>query len=94
MAATVAVVHNIGGVGISRTQKIITVTMDSSYATGGEAITANACGLSRIDYVNFHGPNIGFTPEWDQTNLKVKALERYSFGWSNPRISFGSQGLT
>lgn len=32
--------------------------------------------------------------EFDNDNLKVKALERYSFGWSNPRISFGSQGLT
>jgi len=32
--------------------------------------------------------------EFDNDNLKVKALERYSFGWSNPRISFGAQGLT
>lgn len=32
--------------------------------------------------------------EFDNDNLKVKALERYSFGWSNPRVSFGSQGLT
>lgn len=32
--------------------------------------------------------------EFDNDNLKVKALERYSFGWSNPRISFGSQGVT
>lgn len=32
--------------------------------------------------------------EFDNDNLKVKALERYSFGWSNPRVTFGSQGLT
>lgn len=32
--------------------------------------------------------------EFDNDNLKTKALERYSFGWSNPRITFGSQGTT
>jgi hypothetical protein len=32
--------------------------------------------------------------EFDNDNLKVRALERYSFGWSNPRVSFGSSGVS
>ena len=30
--------------------------------------------------------------DFDTGNVRYKARERYSFGWSNPRCVYGSQG--
>jgi hypothetical protein len=30
--------------------------------------------------------------DFDTSNLKYKGYERYSFGWTDPRAVFGSQG--
>ena len=49
---------------------------------------------SGFKYYEREKVEIDMFTEFDNDNLKVKALERYSFGWSNPRISFGSQGVT
>lgn len=72
MAATVAILNDFGGVGGGLALRAVTVTMDSSYATGGEAITANACRLGSITGAVF-GANGGWVPVWDQANLKVMA---------------------
>lgn len=72
MAATVAVVQELGPDG-PNVAKIVTVTMDSSYATGGEAVTAADCGLSRIVQFALE-PNAGYVPEYDHANSKVKAF--------------------
>lgn len=71
MAASVSVSHNLGKVG-TLVGRVVSVTMDSSYASNGEAITAEACGLSRIVAAGFL-PNGGWVPEWDQANLKIIA---------------------
>lgn len=50
-----------------------TVTFDSSYATGGEALLPTALGLSsKIEFVSF-SPASGYVFEYDYTNSKVKA---------------------
>lgn len=51
---------------------LVSIAMDSSYASGGEAITANACGLGRIDYLIPLVSTGGYIPSWDQANLKLK----------------------
>jgi hypothetical protein len=71
MAASVSVLTDLGGVGGGAAVRIVQVTMDSSYATDGEAITANACRLGSITTAMFFN-NGGWTPEWDQANLKIK----------------------
>lgn len=53
---------------------LVSIAWDSSYASGGEAITANACGLGRIDLVVPLTSTGGYIPVWDQTNLKLKML--------------------
>jgi len=49
---------------------------------------------SGMKYYEREKLEIDMFTEFDNDNLKVKSLERYSFGWSNPRSMFGSQGAT
>ena len=50
-----------------------TVTFDSSYPTGGEALLPTALGLSsKIEFVSF-SPAAGYVFEYDYTNQKLKA---------------------
>lgn len=53
-------------------QSFVTLAFDSSYPTGGEAITANAVKLNKILGAIIPG-NKGYTFEMDLTNLKVLA---------------------
>ena len=69
--ATVAVVQELGPDG-PNVAKIVTVTMDNSYATGGESVTAANLGLSRVVQFSLE-PNAGYVPEYDHANSKVKA---------------------
>jgi len=51
-----------------------TVTFDSSYATGGEALVATDIGLSaNIEFINC-APASGYLFEYDYTNGKLKAF--------------------
>lgn len=74
MAASVTINHRLGGVGGGKQINLVTVTMDSSYATSGEAITAADCGLGRIDDLFPIGSTGGWDVSWDQTNSKVFAF--------------------
>jgi hypothetical protein len=50
-----------------------TLTFDSSYPTGGEAITAANVGMNRaIDRIHFNAAS-GYVFEYDKTNQKVLA---------------------
>lgn len=49
------------------------VTMDSSYPTNGEALTAQQFGLSVLDFV-LPSPAAGYIFEFDHTNSKLKAF--------------------
>lgn len=56
-----------------------TVTFDSSYPTGGEALTAASFGLKTLDEVRAHGPfrntdaTLGIVVSYDHTNSKLVA---------------------
>lgn len=50
-----------------------TVALDSSYPTGGEAITANAVGLGTILMGYSPGTTSGYLFQWDNTNSKLLA---------------------
>jgi hypothetical protein len=78
MAASVAITGDLGGVG-GFALRAVQVTMDDSYAAGGEAITANSCRLGAI-YGAVFTPNGGWIPEWDQSNLKIKAKGQLAAG--------------
>lgn len=49
------------------------VAMDSSYPTGGEALTAQQFGLSVLNFV-LPSPAAGYLFEFDHTNNKLKAF--------------------
>lgn len=49
------------------------ITLDNSYAAGGEVITANALGLTTIDDVIVSAGDDGWLVQWDQANLKFVA---------------------
>lgn len=72
MAASVSVVQELGPEG-PNVAKIVTVTMDSSYPTGGESVTAANLGLSRIVQFSLE-PNAGYVPEYNHANSKVKVF--------------------
>ena len=55
-------------------QNIVDITMDSSYPTGGEEITANQLGLSVIDFV-LPSPAAGYVFEFDHANKKLMAYQ-------------------
>ena len=50
-----------------------TITFDSSYPTGGEAITAANFGLAQIEHVQLATGvgNLDITPHWDEANSKI-----------------------
>lgn len=50
-----------------------TITFDSSYATGGEALTASNLGLSsKVEFISVT-PGSGYIFQYDYTNKKLKA---------------------
>ena len=51
------------------------VTMDSSYPTGGESMTAGDLGLQKVSMVQAN-PNAGYIPEYDHTNSKLKVYRQ------------------
>lgn len=63
MAASVSVVT---GPEVPGNRKFVTadVTFDSSYATGGEAISVSSLGLTRLDFM-WVSPDDGYLPQWD-----------------------------
>lgn len=49
------------------------ITLDSSYATGGEAVTLAQLGLSRLDFLCLTA-GIGYLPTWDGSTTAPKVL--------------------
>jgi hypothetical protein len=52
---------------------LLEVDFDASYPTGGEALTPNDFGLSKIEMMIIE-PNGGYVFEYDATNSKIKAF--------------------
>lgn len=50
---------------------VVDIQMDSSYPTGGEAITPQQLGLNVIDFV-LASPAAGYIAEFDHANSKLK----------------------
>jgi hypothetical protein len=51
------------------------VAFDSSYPTGGEAVTASNFGLNRLDVLHIAGATaLGNLAVWDGTNSKIKVF--------------------
>lgn len=71
MAATVTVKKRTKFAGLFAV--IADITMDNSYPTGGETITANQLGLSVMDFV-LPAPAAGYLFEFDHANKKLKAF--------------------
>lgn len=53
---------------------IANITFDSSYATGGESLTASDLGLTTIDHVSPGVSTGGYVTVYDHTNSKLLAL--------------------
>ena len=70
MAASVAVTWGPEVPG-NRKQVIGTVTFDSSYATGGEAVTLTQLGLTRLDWLTVNTTD-GHVPAWDGSTSTPK----------------------
>lgn len=70
MALTVASVTPLEGLVRQRAARI---TLDSSYATGGEAITAGALGLQEIHFAVISGGDDGYVVQWSKSALKFLA---------------------
>lgn len=72
MPASVSVVT---GPEVPGNRKFVTadVTFDSSYATGGEAISVSSLGLTRLDFM-WVSVGAGYVPQWDGslTEPKIK----------------------
>jgi len=70
MAASVSIVT---GPEVPGNRKFVTatVTFDSSYATGGEAITLSSLGLDRLDFI-WAVTQDGYVPAWDGSTTAPK----------------------
>ena len=82
MAITVASVTNVFD-GPKRI-RFAQITLDSSYATGGETIAAGDLGLQKIDAVFMSGGDDGYVTQWDETNLKFLAYANATSTTTNP----------
>lgn len=56
-----------------------TATFDSSYITGGEALTAATLGLTRLDRLVFEAKS-GYQFDYDYTNQKVRVFQQSQSG--------------
>lgn len=78
MALTITVPGNASDMtGVPGNNKYVikTCTFDSSYATGGEALTAATLGLESIHFVALSMENSGYVPQYDYTNAKIALYE-------------------
>lgn len=57
----------------NRKEVVGVITLDSSYATGGEAVTLAQLGLNRLDYLMVTA-GIGYLPTWDGSTSSPKVL--------------------
>jgi len=72
MALTISnVEHTLG----NKLDVLADIAFDSSYAIGGESVTANNVGLSTIERLIIE-PCQGYTFEWDKTNAKIKVFQQ------------------
>ena len=64
-------------VGVPGNNKYVikTCTFDSSYASGGEALTATTLGMEQIHFVALSMENSGYVPQYDYTNEKIALYE-------------------
>jgi hypothetical protein len=51
------------------------ILFDSSYASGGESLTAADLGLESLHIVLVHGEDSGYIPQYDYTNSKLAVYE-------------------
>ena len=72
MAASVSISYGPEVPG-SRKETIGVSTFDSSYATGGEAVTLSQLGLTRLDWLNLNA-GAGYLPVWDGSTSTPKVL--------------------
>lgn len=56
----------------SRKEVFGTITFDSSYPTGGEAITLAQLGLNRLDWLDVTTSTIGNVPAWNGSTTAPK----------------------
>ena len=73
MAATSSIVFVGSVLGAKQRISVSIITGDSSYVTGGEPITANQLGLTRITAL-IPVANTGYIPVWDQDNSALKVF--------------------
>lgn len=55
-----------------RRMHVVTIGFDDAYPTGGEPVTADNVGLTRIDQAII-SPTAGYLLVWDQANSKILA---------------------
>lgn len=72
MAATTTIINGPEVPG-SRKQTTATVLFDSSYATGGEAVTIADLGFTRLDWLDVSAGN-GYLAAWDGSLTSPKIL--------------------
>lgn len=72
MAASVSISYGPEVAG-NRKTVIGVITFDSSYATGGEALTLTQLGLTRLDWLELNA-GIGYLPTWDGSTSSPKIL--------------------
>ena len=78
MALTVSTPGNASDVvGVPGNNKYVikTCTFDSSYATGGEALTATTLGLESLHILLLSIENSGYVAQYDYTNSKIALYE-------------------
>ena len=78
MAITVSVpgyASDVAGVPGNNKYVIKTCTFDSSYATGGEALTATTLGLESLHILLLSIENSGYVAQYDYTNSKIALYE-------------------
>lgn len=89
MALTVAFIKS--GKTTGGMERIVNVTFDDSYPTGGESLTARNCGLNVIEWVQAN-PVGGYIFEYDYTNKKLKAyMCDYSVSVDGPMIEVANE---
>ena len=77
---------------VVKTLGIIPEIVKNHYLTDADAWFIMTNVPDGMKYWERNGDEFGTDNDWDTENAKFKARARYSFGWTDPRCMYGSEG--
>ena len=75
-----------------KTLGVVPEVVTNHYLTDVDAWFIRTDVQNGMKYIERRADSFDMDNDWDTENAKFKATARYSFGWTDPRALYGTQG--